>query len=540
MLLAGIFRTRLVYGIEKIPKMKPTMPDHDHSGENTMKPTMPGHDHSGENTMKPTMPGHDHGGSNTAKPEMPGHDHGGNNTIKPEMPGHDHGGNNTMKPTMPDENCSVMGSCQREGNYPFFCTEVEAKRASALKRAHKFKGLWMPNTNCMYMSGDYKGVAPSCACGDKTAEPGMPGHDHGGGKTAEPEMPGHDHGGGKTAEPEMPGHDHGGDKTAEPEMPGHKGCSVIGACQLNGNYPFFCTEAQAKRASTSKKIHKFKGLWMPNTNCMYMSGEYKGMAPPCICGINDIMVGPTKNEKKLALAPGKHQDMLKNQFRKGGKKKLLEEIRQRKGNISDFKENRFSKDEYKKSFEDMQKGYNISFAKVYEDAENASQFLDYRLKVFADAVDKVYGLMKENNSTDRPNRARAEVNRRCALSPGEIKAANGYNGTFSVSGLQQMVKPIASRKLRSRALQAGRTSIDWRDPSKNPEGINAVTAVKDQSSCGSCWAFAATGGLEGQIAIKERKLISLSEQTLLDCDTNINNGCSGGNYLYAFDYVRRQ
>jgi len=117
---------------------------------------------------------------------------------------------------------------------------------------------------------------------------------------------------------------------------------------------------------------------------------------------------------------------------------------------------------------------------------------------------------------------------------------------------QILMKPISAESLKRmyahiqvdnavRVRVAVNESFDWR-----PTG--AVTPVKNQGGCGSCWTYSTTGNLEGVNFVKNKKLVPLSQQQLVDCDKECgtdpvdgtqycDGGCNGGWMMTAFQHI---
>jgi len=163
-------------------------------------------------------------------------------------------------------------------------------------------------------------------------------------------------------------------------------------------------------------------------------------------------------------------------------------------------------------YESLWGDYVAKYGKTYSSLEAVHRYTIFKYNV--DFVD---------NHNSGNHSFRVAINKFADLTNVEFAAM--YN-KFRPS----MKKP-APTTFKPKNLSAPPASWDWRSK-------GAVTGVKDQGQCGSCWSFSTTGSVEGCHFLTTGKLVSLSEQDLVDCSSaEGNQGCDGGLMDDAFQYI---
>jgi len=155
------------------------------------------------------------------------------------------------------------------------------------------------------------------------------------------------------------------------------------------------------------------------------------------------------------------------------------------------------------------------FMEQYDKKYTHEQFF-YRYTVFKANMDKVALANKQQHTYT------LAMNEMGDMTHAEFKATKlGYNRVDNSFLRAKNACPIGKVP----------ASVDW-------VSGGAVTHVKNQGQCGSCWSFSTTGAVEGAVYVASKKLVALSEQQLVDCSTaQGNQGCNGGLMDNAFQYI---
>ncbi|KAK1284939.1 hypothetical protein QJS10_CPB20g01987 [Acorus calamus] len=158
------------------------------------------------------------------------------------------------------------------------------------------------------------------------------------------------------------------------------------------------------------------------------------------------------------------------------------------------------------------------YGRVYTDSAEKER----RFNIFSDNINFIESFNREGKHPYKLG-----VNEFADMTNEEFRAArNGFRRSP-----KKTVVEVSHDRFKYANVTAVPPSMDWRKR-------GAVTPIKDQGQCGCCWAFSAVAATEGITQIKTGKLISLSEQELVDCDTRgIDQGCSGGLMDNAFEFM---
>jgi len=156
----------------------------------------------------------------------------------------------------------------------------------------------------------------------------------------------------------------------------------------------------------------------------------------------------------------------------------------------------------------------MKFVSKYGKSYGTKEEFEFRSQQFKQNFAKVHMNNARNDVTYRLG-----INKFADYTPSEYKRLLGYKKLTTNKNIQFLDVPNAD-------------TVNWVTAGK-------VNPVKDQGQCGSCWAFSAIGSIESHYAIEHGKLLSLSEQELVDCSYSPdgNQGCNGGDMDLAFQFA---
>ncbi|CAL1614162.1 unnamed protein product [Knipowitschia caucasica] len=192
--------------------------------------------------------------------------------------------------------------------------------------------------------------------------------------------------------------------------------------------------------------------------------------------------------------------------------------------------------------------------KVDPEIEETNRILDSTEQVEEVESMKLLGQFKEFMvKYNKDYSTQEEVDRRLKIFHGNLKTAEKLqsldqgSAEYGVTKFSDLtveefrslyLNPMLSQwtqhrqmKMAPPAAQPAPDSWDWREH-------GAVSPVKNQGACGSCWAFSVIGNIEGQWFLKNGSLIALSEQELVDCD-GLDKACRGGLPSNAYEAIEK-
>jgi KDEL-tailed cysteine endopeptidase len=161
-----------------------------------------------------------------------------------------------------------------------------------------------------------------------------------------------------------------------------------------------------------------------------------------------------------------------------------------------------------------------NFQEKFEKRYDSMKEMETRFAIFKQNIINII-----SHNSDANQNFTMGVNQFTDLTPDEFRM-------MYVGGLKAEVGSYGCKTFSSSASSSPAT-MDWRTK-------GAVTSVKDQGQCGSCWSFSSTGAVEGAWAISKGQLTDFSEQELVDCATGVSygsHGCNGGQMEGAFKFI---